>query len=120
MNRSSDSNEVSSVRTQPRLLDTREAFDSVAADYDGPRGNNDLIRDMRVEVWRWLARIFAPGERLIDLGCGTGLDAVHLAGLGYRITATDWSPLMVERTAIRAAAERLPGRRGRTNNSARQ
>jgi len=98
------------VRTQPRLLDTREAFDSVAADYDGPRGNNDLIRDMRVEVWRWLARIFAPGERLIDLGCGTGLDAVHLAGLGYRITATDWSPLMVERTAIRAAAERLADR----------
>ena len=31
----------------PQLRDTQDAFDSVAADYDGPRGNNELIRDMR-------------------------------------------------------------------------
>ena len=29
-----------------RLTETREAFDSVAADYDGPRGNNLLIQDI--------------------------------------------------------------------------
>ena len=26
-----------------QLLETQRAFDSVAADYDGPRGNNALI-----------------------------------------------------------------------------
>ena len=31
-----------------QLRETQEAFDSVAADYDGPRGNNALIQDMRV------------------------------------------------------------------------
>jgi SAM-dependent methyltransferase len=107
MNKSLDLNAASHPQTQPQLLDTRDAFDSVAADYDGPRGNNELIQDMRSEMWRWLAATFAPGERLIDLGCGTGLDAVHLAGLGYKITATDWSPLMVERTADRAATQQL-------------
>jgi ubiquinone/menaquinone biosynthesis C-methylase UbiE len=107
MNKSSDSNAASHLQTKPQLLDTRDAFDSVAADYDGPRGNNDLIQEMRSEMWRWLAATFAPGERLIDLGCGTGLDAVHLAGLGYTVTATDWSPLMVERTADRAATQHL-------------
>src|ERR1700692_4202307 len=91
----------------PKLLETRDAFDSVAADYDGPRGNNELIQDMRGEMWNWLAATFVPGERLIDLGCGTGLDAVHLANLGFHITATDWSPLMVERTAARAAAQQV-------------
>jgi SAM-dependent methyltransferase len=96
--------------TQPQLLETRDAFDSVAADYDGPRGNNELIQDMRSEMWRWLAANFEPGERLIDLGCGTGLDAVHLANLGYRVTATDWSPLMVERTAARAAVQQVSDR----------
>lgn len=90
---------------QARLQDTRDAFDSVAADYDGPRGNNPLIQDMRDEMWRWLEKTFAPCSRLIDLGCGTGLDAVHLAKLGHRITATDWSPRMVARTADRAQQE---------------
>lgn len=87
------------------LRDTQEAFDSVAADYDGPRGNNTLIQDMRTEMWRWLDATFAPGSRLIDLGCGTGLDAIHLAKQGHCVTATDWSPRMIERTADRAARE---------------
>jgi ubiquinone/menaquinone biosynthesis C-methylase UbiE len=94
----------------PQLRDTQDAFDSVAADYDGPRGNNDLIQHMRAEMWHWLSRTFAPGERLIDLGCGTGLDAVHLAESGFDVTATDWSPLMVQRTAERAAARQVADR----------
>jgi SAM-dependent methyltransferase len=94
----------------PRLRDTQDAFDSVAADYDGPRGNNDLIQDMRTEMWSWLERTFASGARLIDLGCGTGLDAIHLADVGYQVTATDWSPLMVQRTSDRATAKGLNDR----------
>ena len=66
-------------RLASQLQDTQEAFDSVAADYDGPRGNNRLFQDMRTEMWRWLHVIFASPGRLIDIGCGTGLDAVHLA-----------------------------------------
>jgi ubiquinone/menaquinone biosynthesis C-methylase UbiE len=94
----------------PQLRDTQAAFDSVAADYDGPRGNNDLIQDMRAEMWHWLDTTFSPGSRLIDLGCGTGLDAIRMGQRGYRITATDWSPKMVERTRERAAQEGLAER----------
>ncbi|HEY4079254.1 MAG TPA: class I SAM-dependent methyltransferase [Burkholderiaceae bacterium] len=86
-----------------QLLDTQQAFDSVAADYDGPRGNNEAIQDMRSEMWRWLDASFPQPSRLIDLGCGTGLDAVRMAGLGHQVAATDWSPQMVERTRDRAA-----------------
>jgi 2-polyprenyl-3-methyl-5-hydroxy-6-metoxy-1,4-benzoquinol methylase len=92
------------------LRDTQDAFDSVAADYDGPRGNNELIQEMRNEMWRWLDATFAPGSRLIDLGCGTGLDAIRMARLGHHVTATDWSPQMVKRTADRALQERLTDR----------
>jgi len=91
----------------PSLDETRAAFDSVAADYDGDRGNNAMIREMRNEMWRWLDETFAQGSRLIDLGCGTGLDAVRMAQSGHRITATDWSPKMVERTRERARAHGL-------------
>lgn len=84
------------------LLDTREAFDSVAADYDGPRGNNPLVQDMRREMWCWLDASFPRAGHLLELGCGTGLDAVRMAERGHRILATDWSPLMARRTLARA------------------
>jgi SAM-dependent methyltransferase len=95
---------------QPDLRDTQQAFDSVAADYDGPRGNNALIQDMRGEMWRWLDATFAPGSRLIDIGCGTGLDAIRMAELGHHVTATDWSPQMVRRTGERAIRAQLTER----------
>jgi SAM-dependent methyltransferase len=91
--------------TPEQLRQTQEAFDSIAADYDGPRGNNILIQDMRAEVWRWLDATFAPASRLLELGCGTGLDATRMAHLGHQITATDWSPQMVARTQGRARQE---------------
>jgi SAM-dependent methyltransferase len=94
----------------PQLRETQDAFDSVAADYDGPRGNNAQIQDMRDEMWRWLDATFAPNSRLIDIGCGTGLDAIRMARLGHEVTATDWSPQMVERTRDRAVRERLTDR----------
>ena len=100
----------SSDATLERLLETQGAFDSVAADYDGARGNNDLIQDMRKEMWHWLDATFAPGSRVIDLGCGTGLDAVRMAQSGYQVTATDWSPQMVARTRDRAERAELTDR----------
>jgi SAM-dependent methyltransferase len=93
-----------------QLLDTQNAFDSVAADYDGPRGNNDLIQEMRAEMWRRLETTFPAGSRLLDLGCGTGLDAVHLASQGFTLVASDWSPSMVDRTRRRALAQNVAER----------
>jgi ubiquinone/menaquinone biosynthesis C-methylase UbiE len=110
MNGSSSSYPIPPAATSPQLRDTQVAFDSVAADYDGPRGNNDLIQDMRNEMWRCLDATFAPGSRLIDLGCGTGLDAIRMAQLGHHVTATDWSPQMLQRTSERAERAQLTDR----------
>lgn len=83
------------------LLDTQAAFDRVAGDYDGPRGNNALIQRMRRAMWETLTDTFPAGTRLADLGCGTGLDAAYLGQRGYRVAALDWSPEMVHRTRTR-------------------
>jgi len=87
--------------TRARLLETQDAFDSVAADYDGARGNNDLIQDMRREMWRWLDATFAPASRLIDLGCGTGLDAIRMAGRRNTSSGPDRPSELTSRSGIR-------------------
>jgi SAM-dependent methyltransferase len=89
---------------EQRLQATALAFDSVAPTYDGPQGNNHLIQRMRDIVWRQIdALLPAVPAEMIDLGCGTGIDAQHFAELGHHVVATDWSPAMVERAAARAA-----------------
>lgn len=48
-----------------------------------------------------------PGARILDLGCGTGEDALWLAGQGYAVDAIDESAKMIE--AAQAKAERQGG-----------
>lgn len=98
------------VSDDVRLRETRRAFDRAAAGYDGPAGNNVLIQQMRAQMWRALTATFPHGARLLDLGCGTGIDAAYLAARGYSVLATDWSPAMVERTRARITEKGLEQR----------
>jgi SAM-dependent methyltransferase len=45
---------------------------------------------MNASPWivRW-AGLIPPGGRVLDVACGTGRHAVHLAGLGHAVTAVD-------------------------------
>ena len=84
------------------LLDTQRAFDGVAAGYGRSNDDNRLLCAMRVRVHRTIAAYVPAGSSLLDLGCGPGADAVDLARNGYRVTAIDWSPAMVEQARRRA------------------
>jgi SAM-dependent methyltransferase len=87
----------------PRLLQTRKAFDALSRTYDHSEETNELLLRLRTQTWDLLTDVFLPDSRLLDLGCGTGIDAVYLAERGCRVVATDLSPAMVERTRDRAA-----------------
>jgi SAM-dependent methyltransferase len=105
-----DARRPGALLNEAQLLDTQLAFDSVAADYDGPRGNNELIQRMRLTLWDTVQGAFPAGSRLLDLGCGTGIDAVEFVRRGFHVVATDWSPQMAERTRARAVAAGLQSR----------
>ncbi len=92
-----------------QFLATRRAFDSVAAEYDGPLGNNVLIQKMRTQVMERVEATFPRGAHLLDLGCGTGIDAAYLAERGYRITAIDAASAMVAQTRGRLKRAGLDG-----------
>lgn len=73
-----------------------DAFDAVAAGYDQAFTDTPLGRMLRARVWRTLQGCFAPGSHVLEMACGTGVDAVWLAQRGVRVQATDGSPEMVE------------------------
>ena len=50
----------------------------------------------RHAVWRRLEKIFSPGQKLLELNCGTGIDAVHLAQRGIQLVSCDISFRMIE------------------------
>ena len=49
----------------------------------------------------------SPGERLLEIGCGSGLLSVHAAKAGALVTAADISPYAVECTKKNASRNRL-------------
>lgn len=75
------------------------AYDNLAAGYDGKLAHDEWIRRL---LWRRFDRLFRAGDRVIDAGCGTGIDALHLAERGVQVTAVDASPEML--AALRAKA----------------
>jgi SAM-dependent methyltransferase len=92
------------------LLDTQRAFDGVADSYDQSNEANALIRAMRARTMAAVIGAVPAGGHVLDLGCGPGRDATALGALGYRVTAIDWSPAMIGRTAQRVAAAGLEAR----------
>ena len=74
---------------------TGAVFDSLAARYDEVWTNSTIGRLQRDAVWQRLDGIFDSGESLLDLGCGTGEDALHFMRLGVRVRGIDASPEMV-------------------------
>lgn len=81
--------------------ETLHAFDRHARGYAASWGRNGLARAMRARVVSVCARVFPTGARVLDLGCGPGLDAAVLTALGYRVTAVDASAGMVAEARTR-------------------
>src|SRR5689334_14019983 len=78
-------------------------FDSMAADYDRAFSESAIGRHMRAAVWRRLDAAFRPGDRVLELNCGTGEDAIYLGRRGVRVLATDISAGMLDVTRAKVA-----------------
>ncbi|MBI3536113.1 MAG: methyltransferase domain-containing protein [Chloroflexi bacterium] len=89
------------INSAQKFSETARAFDRVASEYDGALGNNALVQKMRARLIEKITREVPRGARLLDLGCGTGLDALDLAQRGYAVTAIDSARGMIERTRAR-------------------
>ena len=71
------------------------AFDAVADRYDATFTASRIGKAQRDGVWSELANAFYPGNRVLEIGCGTGIDACFLAKRAVQVTACDSSPQMI-------------------------
>ena len=70
-------------------------FDALAATYDDIFSNSGIGRAQRRLVWMQVDRTFKAGQRILEVNCGTGIDALHLADRGVKVVACDSAPGMI-------------------------
>lgn len=85
-----------------------KVLESAPERYD--RGMRLLTMGRLGQVHRDIAAQVGPGERVLDLGCGTGALAVLLARRGAEVTGIDISPPMLSQAARRVREEGLDDR----------
>ncbi len=100
---------------QYKTLEAR--FDQAAKTYDthygppsGSRPGNQLVCWLRAEHLTLVRSLVPPGATLLDIGCGTGEEALRLAQDGYSVLGVDVSPGMVWQAQAKLAGYGL--RRG--------
>ena len=78
-------------------LQTRAAYwDDAATKYDRNFTGTLIGQTRRRSVWRDLESAFHAGQRVLELNCGTGIDAIHLAARGIQVLACDISAGMIQ------------------------
>ena len=79
-------------------------FDGAAAGYDAEFSDRLLGRLLRGMLQQELGNHLPRSGTLLELGCGTGVDAIALARQGAAVLATDVAEAMRQRTSARGEA----------------
>jgi len=69
--------------------------------------SDESFRIAATEVDRMLELIDFKGGDILDLACGAGRHSLVLAKKGYRVTAVDWSPYLLEKANEKAKADNV-------------
>jgi len=79
-------------------------YDAIAAGYDAQVEGDGWMRRV---LHAHYARVFEPGQRVVDVGCGTGTDAIFLAQRGVKVVGIDFSAEMIAQARAKIAAASL-------------
>jgi SAM-dependent methyltransferase len=85
-------------------------FDVVAADYDRHITGNRMNRLLRDRSLARLRPLFRHAPRLLEVGCGSGMETLPLLREGHSVTAVDISERMLDVVRTKSVAEQLQGR----------
>lgn len=83
--------------------DVRGAFSAIAPEFESSL-ENSTTASFREELYRIISTVIRPGDSVLDVNCGTGIDALALAARGFRVTGVDISPGMLREAGKKAAS----------------
>lgn len=83
------------------------AFNELASSYDEQESENPVFYWMRQRVWDRCLALFRSGDEILELNCGTGIDAAFLASNGLKVYATDASEEMTKLAKRKLAKQGL-------------
>jgi ubiquinone/menaquinone biosynthesis C-methylase UbiE len=88
----------------------QDAFDSASEEYDYTIGRNYINSWIRKRSINELTRIVNSSDVLLEMGCGTGSEAIQISKWVKRIVATDISEKMLDLLERKVKAKRLDRR----------
>ncbi|MDP1677036.1 MAG: class I SAM-dependent methyltransferase [Bacteroidota bacterium] len=88
-------NSISSFDSRENATLVNIAFSAQSPLFDIIQNNNVMLQWMRSVVQRHVEEYLKPGDTILDINAGTGIDAVHFAEKGYAVHAMDIAEGMV-------------------------
>src|SRR5215472_16374743 len=78
-----------------------ESFDNIADIFD-EEFENSITRRLREQIYLTIHSLIPDGGSILDINCGTGIDAIALAQKGFIVCGIDLAPKMVDRANKKA------------------
>jgi ubiquinone/menaquinone biosynthesis C-methylase UbiE len=78
------------------FAEAEEAFSRQSTSYDLLEEENQILKWMRRQVRNHILSFLKPGDKILEINAGTGIDAVFFAERGYDVYVTDISRGMIE------------------------
>jgi ubiquinone/menaquinone biosynthesis C-methylase UbiE len=94
----------------PDLEAVQIGFSAMAAEYDAMADTHPVVIWMRDRIRGMVEAQLSPGDSVLEINAGSGLDALYFASRGYRVHATDVAPGMLEALAEKAQRPEAGGR----------
>jgi ubiquinone/menaquinone biosynthesis C-methylase UbiE len=84
-------------------VSSASAFDRIAQEYDSIFTCSAIGRLQRQVVWNRMREVFPAAGHILELNCGTGVDALFMTNAGMNVAGCDASPRMIDLARQRIA-----------------